>query len=619
MTEIVRYGLTFIVITACFPIAVFLFLLPQAQRGLSLSNFRYSEYIPWTFFLLLGLMSIWQSIDFDSSKSLAQYFVSSEVWPIANVNGFFRVSTDLSFILALLVVVAVSSYKSYIHTSTNIKTKALFLLMIMVLVIAGVQSGSRAFLLILFATIGVLFFTFLKHQRLFAIYIILITIVAFHLIAIVGPDSMVHRLSSFLPYLKPLHHGDFLFLTEFIPVLSIEAFSDRVPIWHSATEILSQNWLLGVSNGGFRLSSENVANNTHTMLLQFIIDAGIVGLVILALLSRRIYQKLTNSGHRLCANYIIVAVVAGLLVDFQMDHSVPWIIATAFLIAQAMTMINEDAAATRRFNPSQRVLHFVLPALLVLSVVVVSFAYSAKRQQFSGLNEVQRLERFLGSRNFKNLILIDNAIDSNSEHNYQWSHLINEVSLPDKACLYSFLDNYYVLTSEELMGMSVSNKSAGNKDRITVVRSTNWSCEKYNYPDYNNIFKEKWISNRSHYINKQTLFTLFGQSDTYSGAFKLDKGRYQFSFLAKAHFAVGEWPKLKISINDSKDNTTLASSELTLTGREKDRYIVDFSVSHSENVYLKISHINFDRDIDKMEYRSIWLYSESFQIIKLTE
>jgi len=150
---LIRYGVTFIVISGSFPTALFLFALPESNKGVTLRKFKYSRNLPWLYFAAMGLMVIWQYIDFAGAQSIGQFFIASEARPNGNISGFFRVSTDLAPVLAILFV----AIGSYLYVSARSAARAAWLSLAILLLMAGSLIGSRVFFLALVS--GLIIFT----------------------------------------------------------------------------------------------------------------------------------------------------------------------------------------------------------------------------------------------------------------------------------------------------------------------------------------------------------------------------------------------------------------------------------------------------------------------------
>lgn len=323
--EIIRYGITFIMITASFPAAIFLFMLPQNESKLSLSRFKYSSYSPWIYFVLLTLMALFQGIDFESAKFAGQFFVTSEIWPTKDINGFFRVSTDLAPVLALLLICS-TIYLFSIKNQSYLF--CLLITFILAVVIAAIFTGARIFFLIVIISLTFNFFKLTRRNFVLVcsacVFLIILVHLLMYLAVMLGNNTLVYKLDSLFPYLKALNFGNFIFFGDFIPKIQTGFFNGRLELWQLAWSLINDNWLLGVSNGGFRFANNYLVSNTHNIFFQVLIDGGIIAFSIICLLIFR------------CSAYLksvaVLPLAFSLLVDFQLDHSLPWNISVAYLV-----------------------------------------------------------------------------------------------------------------------------------------------------------------------------------------------------------------------------------------------------------------------------------------------
>ena len=335
VAELIRYGVTFIVISAAFPAVIFLFLLPQNKSAFSLSHFKYSRYLPVVYLLLLALMAIWQYLDFDSSKVISQYFVSSEAWVDSNINGFFRISTDLASVLAFYIVLVLCGIRYMVREQAQIKLIAGACAVILVLLVAGALGGKRIFLLTLI--LGGLCFlpVFFKGlSRKTVMITILMAFVAMLSVTI----TMLPKLAPIFPFVESIMNGRLPDASSFTINLSHQA-SGRNLLWSQALLLLENNWWFGGSNGGFRLATlwhEDrwvtlyKEQNTHNVILQILVESGISGLLLLSILLVVIIKR--NWG-RFISMMTPVFIVLALVVDYFPDHSLPWIIAVGYYVA----------------------------------------------------------------------------------------------------------------------------------------------------------------------------------------------------------------------------------------------------------------------------------------------
>ena len=329
--QLIRYGVTFIVISGAFPTAIFLFVLPSHKRGLSLTTYLRKRKIPvavvpLVFMLLVAAMGLSQNIFPELYASVSQFFIAGESGSNQITRSIFRISTDFASICAivgsvLLLFVLANNNKLFRRGSL------LVLFCASMCLLAGVVSGKRIFVLtiIVAAVIGACYLY--RHKPMRLLTGLLFILLASHLIILLGPELLVTRMESIFPYIG------FLIDYQLPPLESLtidfqqEGFGGRLKLWSTAINVFNDNPFFGVSNGGFRLENRLVEQNTHNMFLQILVDGGIFGMIIiLALLA----SLITRCQSKVLALVVIVFMLGSLQVDYFIDHSMPWVIIVAY-------------------------------------------------------------------------------------------------------------------------------------------------------------------------------------------------------------------------------------------------------------------------------------------------
>jgi O-antigen ligase len=331
-TEIVRYGITFILISATFPACLFLFFLPNTRSKLSFSQFKYAMYIPWAFIAFISLIALWQWLDGDSSTMLTQFLISGENesrWRSYGINGIFQASTDLASVSALVVFAILCILTKNVSPSKNKWFVAGLLLVVSLIIVIGVLGGKRVFILAFFFGFTVILMKIIKTSLPKKILYIIAGVFVIHLLMLLLPDHKLYKIFDILPYLKDISNGVLPDLSSFVPQLSRETLGPRVDIWQRAIEAIGQHWFLGISNGGFRLGSTIVSQNTHNLILQIMVVSGVVGLSLLLLLLATFLKRNNGSSIKTVTLLLVCSI---LMVDYFPDHSLPWIIIVSYLI-----------------------------------------------------------------------------------------------------------------------------------------------------------------------------------------------------------------------------------------------------------------------------------------------
>lgn len=405
--DFIRWGLTFPIFQMSIPMAVLLFVLPQNQRGISLTNWLEKSRIPRPAPLVALIvafcgMAFWQMADYAGAWEVFRYSIAGDSIRAAgwedikavfadypnthNIRSFLAVSTDLGGITSVVVIGLVCLSLASVKLQ---RTPSVLCMLLALLVAAvGMFSGARVFLL--GAGIGVIAIalTAFKHQKQLAFLVILATVILAHLALLFTPLNYTRKLAEFFPHLLYLNTGFPLQAADFLPSISIESFGDRVPIWSRAIELIKDNPLFGVSNGGFRLFSSNnggaLVNNAHNAYLQLLLDAGIVGALLLLTLITRLVKRVASA-----ANVLLLAIATTLLVDNFADHTLSWVLIAGYLVTH-LSAVKVPRWSLQQIS-TQKPIKAVVISSLALGVVLWVVLAQYKQQQFKQQPIEQRL------------------------------------------------------------------------------------------------------------------------------------------------------------------------------------------------------------------------------------
>lgn len=348
--DFIRWGLTFPIFQMSIPMAALLFVLPQNERGVSLTqslkNRKSNTATPLVALTIaFCVMATWQHIDYASAWEVFRFSIADNLNPaigdiramlernpqISVVSSFFAINTDLGAIASVVGVFTLALVLHY-KTSSNDLTLHLMALMLFIFVFStGILSEGRVFLV--GSGVGILatLFRVAKQHKLLGFQVLIALILFAHLLMLFLSPLYHEKMAAFLPYLNGMYSETSLNAKDFIPNFDLESFGHRAQIWSLAANLVQENYLFGVSNGYFRLLAESLwgtaLNNAHNVYLQVLIDSGIIGSLILATLAFRIIRKLNS-----LALTILLTAGATLLVDNFTDHSLSWIIVVIYLI-----------------------------------------------------------------------------------------------------------------------------------------------------------------------------------------------------------------------------------------------------------------------------------------------
>lgn len=578
--EVIRYGVTFIVISMSFPATILLFSLPQSERGLSLSRFKFSAYLPWVYFALLALMILWQFIDFESSKVLGQYFISAEIWPNRDVNGFFKVSSDLALILASLTIL----FLSHAGKSTERIGQVLFLVVAILFFISGLVIGSRTFFVL--ATLFVLKLLWSaniagKHKAL----LILVGFVAVHLLVMFSGISTLGKFQLSLPYLGPLYFGvpftssDFSFQFNLIT-------SGRSDIWLSAIELIKDNVLFGTSNGGFRLSHPDL-KNTHNVFLQVLIDTGLVGASILLGLCYHLRRKLLD--------IFVVLLIVSLLTDFQLDHSLPYIICVGFLFSfqKNMGLISTFERPLSYVAKGNFLLYTLCIQLLILAVI-----YTQRNNDRLEETLNVRLINQVWSRSFDaEPIVIDSStiefLDYRNVSGLYW-YTINKLSDDLPLCRYQYLTDLY------------HHDVSGNWFEMVDSQCDQISGDLSILSDAN-----VWVTNLT-YLKESDEFHVFRKAKFYSPLISIEQAGFNFEFTARADKSAKQPASIKVEIISG--GSVIEAKEISVGSANYQNYSLAFDIEANIIAHFVISIVGPNNDMGHREHQGVWLKSTAITV-----
>ena len=326
LAEFFRWGVVFIAGQMLLPLCIFIFLLPSEAA----KTRRFSR----VFMLGLGISvipaSVLLQVYFPGIAAVViQYFVGGDIiWINHTIRGVLATSTDLGAISAILCWTALA-LASYNARDTR-KVAIIFALWSVLFAYVGILSASRNFILfIAIATVTIVFATLWVKQRILIAPTLLGLTSLFYALAYTLPNELLYKLGRFIPYFEKVRTDAEISLKDLLPHASFESLGPRAPLWESTLKLMADNPLIGISNGGFRLADNCSCyrGNTHNILFQSAIDAGVMGLIVISLILGFVINKSAQDKWMLS---LVVGIVATLMVDNFTDHSYAWIVIASF-------------------------------------------------------------------------------------------------------------------------------------------------------------------------------------------------------------------------------------------------------------------------------------------------
>lgn len=611
LNEFLFSGALYVVIEYFFFICVILFsLLDYSRRNL--------HYISYFIFIFISLTSIWQFVEHESASSFLKYFISSDLDSDTNVTSVFAISTDLGSVLGFSLIYLCTRLSSP-HVFKN--EKILNVLVIILVTAAGLICGARIFILIsivaaLSTTIIMVFVSRSTHTILLFPLLIIISSLFIHFL----PQDTAISLGRILPFVKTLHLGENFNFSDFRFVFESSSVEERVVLWKHAFSIIEQHnsIVLGVSNGVLRLLSENPVNNTHSWIVQALVDGGVFALCTIVVLLIIVYKKLVCN-KKYGSIIFINSLLASLLFDFPIDHSLPWIIIVAFLLNATHSntlLINSINKKEKVFydNHLAIVLFFIIS---VLSLIGTWSLYDKKLENNGNLTLQERIEL----RNLYNratTVIFSNQAAARIETEFKEFTFSNRVEDMGSLCFFTYLDSaiFYSLEGERTTLDSRNLNYKKLELQSTSVDSI--VCDKHVATSFHEVAEYKWISDNRHYdayLDKHESLPLWGAHSLFSAAFMVEgSNECTVSLDAKLLKDNGVPVELSISINDVVTRQPLTFNSVLVSAPDIKSYAFNTSCNWSNPVYFAVSP-NFP-DEDRLGDRNyIIIFPNSLSVV----
>jgi hypothetical protein len=318
--------------------------------------------------------------------------------------------------------------------------------------------------------------------------------------------------------------------------------------------------------------------------------------------------------------------VVALLVDFQIDHSLPWIISVAYIICVLARNSDLDIGFQVKNKNAYR---YVL-GLSLLGVMAVTVNYFNQVKDVELLANKERVASFISSRYLDFMALVDKDIGLDLHYRFknQKKHgaVTTSVNLTKDACLYQHL-NAALVYRQGAIAAAVDRQPLifqGINNSFAYSNTAALNCANYSYPTYKKFTDATFVSDASYFINRNELkyWPLYININMYSALFALPSGAYSFSFSAKGQFGLGKWPKYEVSLFRMNDEEPLKIKVIEISHAKDQSYQFSFNIdkeSPNAPYYLKMSYTNEARDSALKQDRNIFINPKSFTIQNRTE
>lgn len=491
--EFASWGLTLVIVQFALPLTVWLFSLPQGQNKLSLSRQRYGWVFIAAIFLLIPFVAIWQKLDNQSAFSFYRYFIAGNIGDVGNIRSVFAISTDLGAITAIISISCFSIAACLAKQGAKSET-LIFTLVGMLNLVSGFLSGARVFILMIALTIiAVLILRFRKRIDLLVLSA-LIFILSTVLIVQLSPVTAIVKLGGIFPAVFSVNLGTELLLSDSIPVFA--ETEQRIAIWTRALSYIVENPLLGISNGGFRLTGDSMGNNTHNILLQTAIDGGIFATLVFVILLILILKRSNSTAIRV----LVLSCFCGLMVDNFSDHSLPWMVVTVACVA-SFTQDWHPRMTPQEINQRLSTWFAIVGLGMLICVLFIHYSKS------SALNKMHRFEQlelvypiFSGKRK-QGFPVIVNQSFIGADFGEPLPPILRLFTQIDEKylCSYAYPDSVIVSNSLE----NIEFKHSRNiSETLTLYSEPVGNCElALSSP----LGLSNWVSNNADYFGKQIL------------------------------------------------------------------------------------------------------------------
>jgi hypothetical protein len=459
--EFFVYGVQPLVISIFIPQCLLLFyFLRTTDQAYKDSNSAYAGLL----LLLIALLGILQSTGNSTIRSVLELFVAGETLADSPdvITSVFRWHTDFGSLMGLSLVVALLFvFKS---VTGEVRWKIVFLAALFF--VAGVLSEARIFYIVVFVGTGYLLFPLFLRNWWRISLLLLSLLLLFYGFMFAFPDYF-KRLYSLFPFLFYTNLGEQLTAVDFIPHVNNQSLSNRVELWQRAITLIKDNSLLGVSNGGFKVSFTEDwqrIHNTHNIVLQVLVDSGLVGLILVLVVITKIYHLTRFS------LLVPITVLSALMFDVFIDHSMPWIIIVSWLLIQ-FGECNGKVDQFRQnicglFDSSQK-LFLVTGIVLVFGTAIILsalFSYTEQLQERTKMQPLERIANITASISWyeeifidKDLLIGDYEIESDQFYNVARVKVLDVAHFCDKA-------------SSKGAHFFISGKTQNNDGRVFSVR-----------------------------------------------------------------------------------------------------------------------------------------------------
>lgn len=627
--DFIRWGVTFIAIQTACPLAVVLFFLPPSSVRSAKPNNQAARVLLFTFFTALFGLGIWQSLDILSSQNVTQFFISSELGDslssrisdkkdidqivATNISSVFAIRTDFGAVAAVA-----SLCFFFLHTLREQKdeTGHLFFALACLSIVAGILSGARVYILAL--AVGSIYFyakafktTTVKQT---ACIIALVTSVT-SLCVLFLPSHAAAKLYGFLPAIAKVNLGMPLYPQDFLFTFKTDIFAGRYELWERALTSVSESPIMGISNGAFRLSSSSTdivftLQNTHNMFIQSLVDAGLLGFIIFVSLWVTLFKKLDSYPY---CQVLYITITASLFVDNFIDHSLPWIITTTYLLSlvyhqEKDERLNSTSPSTLRIPLKLTLRKY---SLIVFGLAMATaILYEQRKREFGSMplhEQLQSVNYFIAPNMWESDPVLISYPIADKIKNYRSYGVNSYFSAVVSPCDYNYPNGaYYHNDVIDINAGTIAISNSSNSLFLTPTRQFSCDSNFVNPLDFSHWVSNHWrfIENYRRYVNpSKSIILKYDHITLWTPVF--DGSHHpELKFSAKGVAVDGVNPTLRISVLSSNDGEVLREIDTEISSVQQ-----EYSFALPTNkIYIKLKLINYRHNAEKKEYQSVTMY-----------
>ena len=426
--------------------------------------------------------------------------------------------------------------------------------------------------------------------------------IVLHIVLMFANPELIHKLQSSAPYLGSLYYGVPFFAHDLTISLDF-ASTGREELWLNAVTLIRDNPFFGVSSGAFRLQYSEL-HNTHNLLLQNMINAGLVGGAILTCLAYHLRQYILRLP--------ILLLFVTLLVDFPLGHSLPYIISISFIIvtfagSSLHTAVKASSKTADVVAVIKKPADFVKTAMLLCLIlpIILLLIYQSRQNILMAQTPKLRLVQQLRARTVDMLpVLISSSQELGTrvfdkDKMYPW-HLVNTLDTNLSPCYYRHLKHRYsIVPNQDWLAPLIDNS----------CNNMGLSSQSLNDPSV-------WLASRSD-RKRGSRFDLVKKVKFFSPMIKLAQGDFIFKFSAQGESVMNTPADLQVVfVTDGQADNV---QTVTIRQQKYQQYMLHFNNERETLGYFIVSSASpFHNNVERKNRRA-WINASSINVVSINK